>query len=100
MNSVPHMNVIGTTTRAENMFSFCVLLVSMPARRPSMENVRAAKKTTTSAIGSMLTAGDIRWPTMISTVQLSSARITPEAHFPRMIDEMCTGHSRSSSKLM
>ncbi len=100
MNSVPHMNVIGTTTRAENMLSFCVLLVSIPARRPSMEKVRAAKNTTTSASGSTLTVGEIRWPTIISTVQLSSARITPEAHFPRMIAEMCTGQSSSSSKLM
>lgn len=99
-NSVPHRNVMGTMTRDENMLSLCVLSVRIPASRPRRENVSPAASTTTSTSGSSDTSGDMMRPTAMRSEQLSRARITPARHFPRTIEDILTGHSRSSSKLM
>lgn len=100
LNSVPHRNVIGTMTSDENMFSRWVLLVTIPAKRPRSENMSDAATTTSRASGSRLTSGDMMCPTTISREQLRSPLTTPDMHFPNTIAEMCTGQSRSSSKLM
>ena len=100
LNRVPQRKVIGMMTRLVNIVSLWVLFVSIPASIPKQENVNPATATATSTSGSKDTSGEIRCPTSIMTEQLMSALTTPATVFPRTMDDMRTGQSSSSSKLM
>ena len=65
-----------------------------------MENISPPAIMTRKTSGLGVMPGDMMHPTTSSTVQLMSALTTPERVLPRMTDDILTGHSSSSSKLM
>ena len=94
------IKVIGIITMLLNRLSLWVWLHSIPASIPKQENVNPATRTTTNTQGSKVTSGETRWPTTKIAVQLISALTVPASVLPRTIEDMCMGHSFSSSKLM